>query len=71
MTQSRQGFKKPAPLPLPVAYDEQYTDWAFDTYKREHGFGDSIRLGDMPHQVLREVLQAAQRLKERANSQRA
>lgn len=63
MSQSHHGFRKPGPLPLPVAYDERYTDRAFAAYKQEHGFGDGIRLGDMPLPVLSEVLRRAQELK--------
>lgn len=43
--------------------DERYTDQAFAIWKQEHGFGDGVRLGDMPRQVLRDVLLAAQKLK--------
>jgi hypothetical protein len=68
MSQSRRGFKKPAPLPLPVAYDERYTRRAFDTYKQEHGFGDAVRLGDMPAQIISDILRRAQQLKSQEQS---
>jgi hypothetical protein len=51
-------------IPSPVAYDERYTDRAFAAYKQEHGFGDSIRLGDMPARVISDILRRAHALKE-------
>ena len=45
-------------------YDERYTEKAFSAYRQQHGFGDSIRLGDMPLNVVSEVLRQAQKLKE-------
>jgi hypothetical protein len=47
-----------------VADDEGYKDEAFARYRQEHGISEFRRLGDMPLQVVREVLQAAQKLKE-------
>jgi hypothetical protein len=44
--------------------DTRFTDRAFSAYKVEHGISDSRRLGDMPLQVVSEVMQAAQKLKQ-------
>jgi hypothetical protein len=44
--------------------DDRFTRVAFDAYRSAHGIHDSRRLGDMPLQVVSEVLQAAQKLKE-------
>ena len=50
-------------LTITPSYDERYTDRAFAAYKQEHGFGDGIRLGDMPAKVMSEILRRAQELK--------
>jgi hypothetical protein len=55
-------------IPTPVAYDERYTDQAFAAYKQEHGFGDGIRLGDMPLRIMSEILRKAQELKQQESA---
>jgi antirestriction protein ArdC len=63
MTQSHHGLKNPTPLPLYGDYDERYTNRVFAAYKQAHGFGDNVRLGDMPTQVMSDIIRRAQRLK--------
>ena len=54
-------------FPPTVYTDESVKEQAFAEYRQEHGISDSRRLGDMPLQVVSEVLQRAARLaKERA-----
>jgi hypothetical protein len=43
--------------------DEALKELAFARYRQEHGIAEDRRLGDMPLQVVSEVLLAAQRLK--------
>lgn len=43
--------------------DERFTDRAFAEYRQEHGISDGRRLGDMPLQVMSEVMQKAQKMK--------
>jgi hypothetical protein len=50
-------------IPAPVSYDERYTDRVFAEFKQQHGFGDGIRLGDMPPKVISDILRRAQQLK--------
>jgi len=48
--------------------DEELKDRAFARYRQEHGIAEDRRLGDMPLQVISEVLNAAQRLKTQEQS---
>ena len=52
-------------FPAHLDKDEEFKQIAFDEYKLAHGFGDQIRLGDMPLKVVSEVLGKAQALKQR------
>jgi hypothetical protein len=44
--------------------DEEFKERAFAAYRQEHGIHETTRLGDLPLKTVREVLQAAQRLKD-------
>jgi hypothetical protein len=48
---------------MTVINDEELKQRAFDAYRAAHGISEDRRLGDMPLQVVSEVLQAAQRMK--------
>ena len=48
--------------------DEELKDRAFDQYRIQHGIPDSRRLGDMPLQVISDILRAAQKLKSQEQS---
>jgi len=50
-------------LRFPAEHDEALKELAFARYRAEHGIGEDRRLGDMPLRVIREVLDAAQKLK--------
>jgi hypothetical protein len=58
-------MRKPTAYPT---HDERYTDEVFALYKQEHGFGDAVRLGDMPAQVISDILRRAQNLKSQEQS---
>lgn len=50
-------------LRFPANRDEALKDFVFSCYRIEHGISEDRRLGDMPLQVISEVLDRAQQMK--------
>jgi len=43
--------------------DDRFTERAFAEYRQQHGIHDSQRIGDMPLNVMSEILRRAQQMK--------
>jgi hypothetical protein len=51
--------------------DDEFTEVALDMWKEQNGFHGVIRIGDLDHQSLRQVLAIAQNLKTRSREKSA